>query len=221
MKKKFVQHFKHNGFRINSKKGEAFKKVGELHYFLRLFEDVGFDGKQVLYFEFGIIINSPFVGSYTPFEYSVYLNEACHGGERTDYWQPNEFDSLLLKANSIAIPWIEKYQDLEELSNYILWRIDNGLVWYEPPQYKRESAKLSSPGEDIINLLGGPGNKINFDWVKRFYEPLAIVKNLSGDKESARKYLKLYLEHIIDEDYKKAEISAIKDCLDNEIWPIR
>tara|TARA_B100000745_G_C20106605_1_gene378662 strand:- start:47 stop:724 length:678 start_codon:yes stop_codon:yes gene_type:complete len=219
MKKAFVQYFKTKGFRINTRKGEAFKKIGELHYFLRLFEDTDFDGNASMYFKFGVIINSPFEPSYWLFENSVYLDEFCYGGERSDSWSVADFQMLVSKAESIGLAWIIKHQDLDVLSQHILWRIDNGIRWYEPPQFRRDAGQLHPAGQDIVNLFGGPGDKICYEWVKRMYKPLAIVRNVHGDKCGAMKYMSLYLEHISQEHFRKNEINTIQRSLSDRFWP--
>jgi hypothetical protein len=219
MKKEFVQHFKTKGFRTNTRKGEAFKKVDDLHYFLRLIEDEDFDGNPSMYFNFGVIINSPFEPSIWPFENTVYLDEFCYGGERSDYWSLDDFNSLITKAESIGLAWINENLDLNVLSKHILWRIENGIRWYEPPQFKIDAGQLPPAGQEIVNLFGGPGNKICFEWVKRMYKPLAIVHDVNGDKEGAMKYMDLYLEHIAKERYRKEEINAIQRCLSDHSWP--
>ncbi|WMS88738.1 hypothetical protein [Pleionea litopenaei] len=219
MKKEFVRHFKDQGYRINSSKGEAFKKNGDIHYFLRIFSFRDIDDNESLYFKFGVNINSPFEPSYWPFENSVYLGEFCYGGERTDEWRLDQLNELISVAEEIAVPWIEENMNLDVVSNHIRWLIDNGIRWLEPPQFKSEQAALSHAGQQIEMLGGGPGNKICHNWVKRLYKPLAIVQDIAGCTDKAIEYINLYLEHISTESFRTNEIECINNAIQSGNWP--
>lgn len=219
MKKEFVHHFKEKGYRINSSKGEAFKRNGDLHYFLRVFLDRDIEDNEILYFKFGLNINSPFEASYWPFENSVYLGDFCYGGDRTDEWRLDQFNELISTVEEIALPWIDEHMNLEILSSHIRWLIDNGIRWLEPPQFKSEDAALSAAGEQIAKLGGGQGNKICHSWVKRLYKPLAIVQETAGCSEKAIESINSYLEHISTEDYRSDEIQSINNALSSGKWP--
>ena len=219
MKKEFASHFKGYGFRMSASRGEAFKKIDDLHYFLRIFEDRGLERQESLYFKFGVVVNSPFEPSCWPFENSVYLKEPCYGGERTDLWGPSEFNELLAAADSIGLPWLQEYMDLQVLADHISWRIENGIKWLEPRQYATESAEMANGGKDILMLSGGPGTKICHDWVKRLYKPLAIVQETAGQPERALESISAYLSHISNESFRKDEINSIRKSLDSGAWP--
>ncbi|SMF46701.1 hypothetical protein SAMN02745866_02990 [Alteromonadaceae bacterium Bs31] len=219
MKKEFVRHFKEKGYRINSLKGEAFKKNGDLHYFLRVFMGRDIEDNENLYFKFGLYINSPFDAGYWPFENSVYLGEFCYGGERTDEWRLDQFNELINVAEEIALPWIDDHMNLEVVSNHIRWLIDNGIRWLEPPQFKCEDAPLSAAREQIATLGGGPGNKICHSWVKRLYKPLAIVQETAGCSKRALEYINTYLEHISTEGFRTNEIESINSAIFSGKWP--
>jgi len=217
MKKEFVQHFKNKGFRINTKKGEAFRNIGNLQYFLRLFEDSDFEGREELYFKFGVLVNSPFGQTLWPFENTVYLNEFCYGGEHTDTWRKEEFDELIVIAESIGLEWLNKYMELSVLSEHIKWRIENGLRWIEPTQLKSDNS-INPARDQLVEMLGGAGDKICHNWVKRMYEPLAVVEAEKGDVTTAMTYLNQYLEHISGESFRSEEIERINEKISSGFW---
>jgi hypothetical protein len=219
MKKEFTSYFKSLGFRVNSTKGEVFLKRDDLHFFIRLFKSEDDFENETYYFKYGVIVNSPFEASIGIFEHSSYLGRQCYGGERTDEWLTVSFSDLLGKANEIAVPWIQEMMELSNLTKHIEWRINEGIRWLEPEQFRDKEGQLCEAGNEICNLFGGQGTKISHKWVKRFHKSLAIIYNIDRKPEKALSNMQMYLEHIQGESFRAKEIEAINDKLESNVWP--
>jgi hypothetical protein len=217
MNSEFCSFLKLEGYRINTRRGYAKKNSGPFEFFHRLTSsyEPGYQG-----YEFGIAVQSPFhKHAHLLVSHCIFENEFYYGGQKTDLWRKSEFTSLSEKIHKISIPWIEEMKDLKSFVSHFQWRIDEGLAYIEPPQEKRACASLDGAGSEILELMGGPGDKINHEFVGRFNLDVALAHDELKDRSAALLSIEKYIKFLEKQSYGREIIENIEGAIEAGSWP--
>lgn len=233
MQKWFQQELKSRGFaRFKSRKAYGCKFVNDIEFYIRLNNDV--HNKERWYPEFGITIPYSFgvedgMDRIGMTWYHVYLGEIIERDSSTDIWTEENKEELLETLDTIIVPWIERYSDLNELINHYLERIKNGVPIlphkrYRQDQERVENSDSNDAGAQLLGMLltNGPAP----DTARRFWEYVAIFYNQVGERDKAIEAITNFLDYKKEKSpnpkkgsFPARQVDKIESALRDGVWP--
>ena len=191
MQKWFQKELKERGFsRYKSRKAYGCRYVNGIEFYVRLINDK--HDKEQWYPDFGINIPYRFGISGESIIgicfYHVYMGEIIENDSSADVFYDDTRDELLNTLDTIIIPWIEKYSNIEVLIDHYLERIKKGVPILPHKRYQRDAIRAdkngaSDPAAQLLGMLVSSGPPPGT--ARKFWEYVAIFYNLIGEPAKA------------------------------------